>query len=201
MVKQTSLLIRAMFLCTLIGWQQLPTYKIGDSVADFRLKNVDNRMVALSSYPSAKGFILIFTSNHCPFAQAYEQRILALDKAFAVRGFPVIAINPNSSEEYKEDAFERMQERALEKNYSFPYLHDEHGKIAQLFGITRIPQAIILQRKGENTFVRYRGAIDDNTQDANGVGESYLVESVERLLTQKPLLVTQTRPAGCAVRY
>lgn len=180
---------------------QQPTYKIGDMVANFKLKNVDDRMISLISFPSAKGIILVFTSNHCPFARAYENRIQALHSEFMPKGYPVVAINPNSSSEYKEDSFERMKEKAIEHNYSFPYLLDEKGTIAQLFGITRIPQVVILEKVGDGYYLRYNGVIDDNTQDATHVGKAYVKENVQLLLNNKPILISETRPAGCAVRF
>ncbi len=88
---------------------KLDGYKIGDTATDFKLKNVDNKMVSLSDYKSAKGFIVIFTCNHCPFSIAYQDRIIALDKKYKAKGYPVIAINPNNPAISKGDDFEAMQ--------------------------------------------------------------------------------------------
>ena len=100
-------------------------YKVGDKAADFKLKNVDGKLVSLSNYSSAKGFVVVFTCNHCPYAQAYQDRIIALDNKFKSQGFPVIAINSNDPAISADDSYDKMVLRAKEKNYPFPYLFDE----------------------------------------------------------------------------
>ncbi|MFD1631989.1 redoxin domain-containing protein [Pseudopedobacter beijingensis] len=105
-------------------------YKPGDEAIDFKLKNVDGKLVSLSDYKQAKGFIVIFICNPCPYVKLYEQRILELNNKYAPLGYPVIAINPNDAELSKADAFDKMQERARERKYTFPYLVDETQEIA-----------------------------------------------------------------------
>ena len=101
-------------------------YTIGDAVADFKLKNVDGKTLSLATYrPEAKGYIVVFTCNHCPFSQAYEQRIIELHKQYATKGFPVIAINSNDKTRSPEDSYENMVIRAKEKKYPFVYVYDE----------------------------------------------------------------------------
>jgi len=90
-------------------------YKIGDKAEDFRLKNVDGKMISLKDYKNVKGYIVIFTCNHCPYAKAYEQRIIDLHKKYQPLGYPVVAINPNNPEVNPEDSYEMMQERAKAK--------------------------------------------------------------------------------------
>src|ERR1700741_4090366 len=82
-------------------------YKAGDIAADFKLKNVTGKMVSMADYTSAKGFIVVFTCNHCPVAQAYEKRIMALDKEYAAKGYPVIAISPNDPVAEPTDSYEK----------------------------------------------------------------------------------------------
>ena len=106
-----------------------PGYQIGDVVSDFELKNVDGKMISLSDYKDAKGFIITFTCNTCPFAIAYEDRIIALDKKYASKGYPVIAINPNNPLVQSGDSYQAMQQRAKEKGFTFPYLVDEGQKV------------------------------------------------------------------------
>src|SRR6187455_504953 len=102
-----TIALAAMTMIVLTAFTTTPTgYNVGDKAADFKLKNVDGKMVSLADYPNAKGFIVVFTCNHCPFAQAYEERILALDKKYAAKGYPVIAINPNDKEIVPDDSFE-----------------------------------------------------------------------------------------------
>src|SRR3954471_11642766 len=87
-------------------------YAPGSKATDFKLKNIDGKMVSLTDYKNAKGFIVVFTCNHCPFAKAYESRIIALDKQYAAKGFPVVAINPNDPSRDADDSFDNMVARA-----------------------------------------------------------------------------------------
>src|SRR5690606_13667730 len=112
-------------------------YKVGDKARDFSLKNIDDKIVSLANFKEAKGFIVVFTCNHCPFAVKYEDRIIAANKKYAPLGYPVIAINPNDVNVSPEDSFEKMKERAAEKGFDFPYLYDETQEIARTYGATR----------------------------------------------------------------
>src|SRR5215510_8080340 len=125
-----------------------PAYKVGDNVKDFKLKNVDGKMVSLADYQSAKGFIVVFTCNHCPYAKAYEQRIMDLDKNFRSQGYPVIAISSNDPSTIPDDSYGNMVKRAKEKNYSFPYLFDETQQVAHDFGAMRTPHVFVLSKTG-----------------------------------------------------
>ena len=125
-------------------------YNIGDVATDFSLKNIDNSYVSLKDYPNAKGYIVIFTCNHCPFSVAYEDRIIALDKQFKTKGYPVIAINPNNPKSYPDDSFENMIVRAKEKGFTFPYLVDEGQKIYPQYGATKTPHVFVLENPSTN---------------------------------------------------
>ena len=123
-------------------------YGIGDVVKDFSLKNIDGKMVSLSDFNEAKGYIVTFTCNTCPYAVAYEQRIIDLDKKFAPKGYPVIAIMPNNTTIKPGDGFEAMQRRAKDKGYTFPYLIDEDQSVFPQFGATKTPHIFVLDSDG-----------------------------------------------------
>ena len=176
-------------------------YAIGDAVVDFKLKNVDGRLVSLSDYRNGKGVILVFTANHCPFSKAYEERIMALDRKYAVAGFPVIAIQPNDPAAYSEDSFENMKIRAQEKNYSFPYLSDESQTVTHVFGATRTPEVFILKRSGDRFTIEYTGSIDDSPQIPSDVRRRYVEEAVNNLLLGRPVVLTTTKAIGCAIKW
>ncbi|MGV3604698.1 MAG: thioredoxin family protein [Dyadobacter fermentans] len=176
-------------------------YQVGDAVSNFRLKNTNGNMVSLSDFASSKGVIVVFTSNHCPFAKAYEDRIIALNNKFAGQGFPVIAINPSDPGTHQDDTFEKMKERAAAKNYGYPYLVDDAQQVARAFGAARTPQAFVLQKNGAQFAVRYVGMIDDNPQDASGVTKFYVDEAVTNLAGGKPVVTTLTKPVGCAIKW
>ncbi|THF52675.1 thioredoxin family protein [Flavobacterium supellecticarium] len=175
-------------------------YKVGDVATDFSLKNVDNKKVSLADFKAAKGFIVVFTCNHCPYAQAYEDRIIALDKKYKKLGYPVIAINPNNPAKQKDDSFELMQVRAKEKNFTFPYLLDEGQKVYPQYGATKTPHVYILQKTKVGNVVKYIGAIDDNYSDAAAVKEKYAENALDALLKNKEVAVKETKAIGCSIK-
>jgi peroxiredoxin len=175
-------------------------YKIGDSATDFKLKNVNGKMVSLSDYPNAKGFIVIFTCNHCPYSIAYEDRIIALDKKYKEKGYPVIAINPNNPEVSKGDDFASMQQRAKDKGFTFPYLFDDGQEIYPQYGATRTPHVFLLNKKNSDYIVEYIGAIDNNSQDASAVTETYVANAVDALLAGKKPTPSTTKAIGCSIK-
>ena len=176
-------------------------YKVGDDANDFKLKNVDGKMVSLSDYPTAEGFIVIFTCNHCPFSKAYEDRIIALDKKFKTEGYPVIAINPNDSTITPTDSYSNMIIRAKEKGFTFPYLLDADQSIAKTYGATRTPHVFLLQKENGMLVVRYIGAIDNNSEDPNAVTDFYVDDAVNALIDGKNPDPNFTKAIGCTVKY
>jgi peroxiredoxin len=179
---------------------QAQGYEVGDRATDFKLKNVDGKYVSMADYPDAKGFVVIFTCNHCPYAVAYEDRMIALDQKYKAKGFPMIAINPNDPEVVPADSYEKMQERAKEKGFTFPYLFDEGQKIYPQYGATRTPHIFLLERQDEDLVVAYIGAIDDNYQDATKVEEKYLENAINALLAGKKPDPEFTRAIGCTIK-
>ena len=175
-------------------------YKVGDYATDFSLKNVDGNMVSLSDYKNAKGFLVIFTCNTCPYAVAYQDRIIALDKKYSSLGVPVIAINPNNPDVQPGDSFEKMKERAKNKGFTFPYLLDEGQKIYPRYGATRTPHVFLLQNTKEGYLVRYIGTIDDNYQDASKADTHYVQDAVDAMLKNEPIKVETTRAIGCSIK-
>jgi peroxiredoxin len=176
------------------------TYSIGDKAEDFSLKNIDGKMVSLSDFKEAKGFILIFTCNTCPYSVANEDRIIELDKKYKPRGFPVIAINPNNPEVSSGDGFELMKDRAAEKGFTFPYLLDEGQKVYPKYGATRTPHVFVLEKDNKDLIVRYIGAIDDSSRDAASVRKKYVENAVNALLADQPVEMTSTKAIGCSIK-
>lgn len=175
-------------------------YKLGDAAEDFSLKNVNGKMVSMKDYKDAKGFIVIFTCNHCPYAVAYEDRIIALDKKYSKLGYPVIAINPNNPEKQKEDSYDLMKVRAKEKGFTFPYLFDEGQKIYPKFGATKTPHVYVIQKTGKTNVIQYIGAIDDNYEDEKAVKQTYVQDAVDALLKGNDVPVRQTKAIGCSIK-
>lgn len=175
-------------------------YGVGDTVADFKLKNVDGKMVSLSDYKNAKGAIVIFDCNTCPYSKAYNERIIALSKKYATT-FPVIAINPNSPEVSPGDSFDEMVKYAKTKGYDFPYLIDETQEVAKNYGATNTPHVYVLKKEGTAFKVAYIGAIDNNTKDADAADKKYVEEAVEALSTGKAVPTEKTKAIGCTIKW
>ncbi|MAU70454.1 MULTISPECIES: thioredoxin family protein [unclassified Leeuwenhoekiella] len=199
LVVLTLLLVVSAFAITQIDTFE-SGYEVGDVATDFSLKNVNGTLVSLADFEEAKGFILVFTCNTCPFAIANEDRIIALDKQFKSKGYPVIAINPNNPEVQPGDSYEAMQERAREKGFTFPYLFDENQEIYPQYGATKTPHVYILQKEGASLMVRYIGAIDDSARDEATVTKRFVVDAVEALLAGKPVEPSNTKAIGCSIK-
>lgn len=174
-------------------------YQIGDEAKDFKLKNVDGKMISMADYKDAKGFIVIFTCNHCPYSVAYEDRINKTDKKYKAKGFPVIAINPNDPELYPSDSFDNMIKRSKEKNFSFPYVFDETQEIFKRYGATKTPHVFILSNNSGKYTVEYMGAIDNNYKDELLVTKAYINNAVDALLQNKKPAITITKAIGCGI--
>ncbi len=175
-------------------------YKIGDKAINFKLKNVNGKMVSTEDYTDTKGFIIIFTCNTCPYSIKYEDRIIALDKKYKTKGFPVIAINPNDPEVQPDDTFDKMVKKAQEKNFTFPYLYDPDRKISAVYGATKTPHVYLLSKNGNELTVEYIGAIDDNYKNAEQVQKKYLEDAIDALLAGKKPTVSYTKAIGCTVK-
>lgn len=176
-------------------------YEIGDLVEDFKLKNIDGKMLSMADNKNAKGFVLIFTCNHCPFSIAYEDRIIALDKAYKKKGYQVIAINPNdpSLEAAKDDSYELMQQRAKDKKFKFPYLFDEGQNIFPKFGATKTPDCFIVKKTTAGLKLVYRGAFDDNKEEKE-VKKKYIADAIDALLAGKTPDPAVTKAFGCGIK-
>lgn len=175
-------------------------YDIGDEAMNFRLKNVDGSYVSLSDYQDEEGAIVIFTCNHCPYAQAWEQRIIRIDQQFDPKGYPVVAIQPNDPELQPQDSYENMKKRAKEKNYTFPYLIDQTQEVYRTFGATATPHVFVLENESGDFIVRYIGTIDDNYKDADQVEKKYLASAVKALLNGEEPDPQKTKAIGCSIK-
>lgn len=172
-------------------------YHVGDKASDFELMNVDGEMVSLADYKDANGFIITFTCNHCPYAVMYEDRLIALHKEFAPKGYPVIAINPNDPEVKPGDSFENMKVRAAEKEFPFPYLMDEGQKVYPMYGATKTPHVYVLDK---DLVVQYIGAIDDNPQADFDVEYRYVALAINALENGKKPDPAKTKAIGCSIK-
>lgn len=175
-------------------------YDIGDVATDFKLKNIDDKWVSLSDFKEAKGFIIVFTCNTCPYAVAYEDRIEALNKKYAPKGYPLIAIMPNNVKTKPGDSMKEMQKRAKQKGFTFPYLMDADQSIYPQYGATKTPNIYVLELTDRGPVVQYIGAIDDNYKDAALVKNKYVENAVDALLDGVSFEVHKTKAIGCSIK-
>lgn len=168
---------------------------VGDAAPGWReLTGVDGKRHSLEEYKSAKGLVVVFIANRCPTYKLYESRVLEFAKTYGGRGVQVVAISVSLDE---ADGLEKMKERAKDKDYPFPYLHDPSQQAGRDYGATVTPHFFLLDADRR---IAYMGAFDDNF-DERKVEKMYLVDAVERLLQGKPPLVKESLQRGCEIEY
>ncbi|MFC2124842.1 thioredoxin family protein [Bacteroidota bacterium] len=176
-------------------------YDVGDFATDFNLKNVDGKMVSMADYSNAKGFIIAFTCNTCPYAVMYEDRIIALHNKYDSKGYPVIAINPNDPARNSMESFDEMKKRAKDKNFTFPYLVDETQDITKSYGATNTPHVYMLNKENGKYQVAYIGAIDNNAKDASKASRKYVEEAIDSIITGGKIKDPRTKAVGCTIKW
>ena len=173
------------------------TLKLGSKAPDFNLPGTDGKNYSLDTFADKKLLIVVFSCNHCPYVQAYEDRIKQIQNDY-VQNLQIIAINSNEDQGYPEDSFEQMIKRAKLKQFNFPYLRDETQDIAKAYGSTHTPEIFLFDQKREMVF---HGKIDDNWQDEKSVKSKYLRNAVEELLAGKVISVPETFTIGCTIKW
>jgi hypothetical protein len=139
--------------------------------------------------------VLVFSSNRCPTAKAYTERLIKLQAEYGPRGVELVLINSNDPHLYGEESYPRMVELARELGYTFPYLHDEGQHVARAYGPTRTFHLFALDRDRR---LRYEGRFDD-ARVADSVTTTDLANALDDMLAGKPVRVPQTRPFGCSL--
>lgn len=172
-------------------------YKIGDTATDFNLKNVDGNSISLAGIKNTKGYIVVFTSNVCPFAVKYQDRLIELHQRMAPQEYPVVAINSNDPQMQEGDSFENMKIRAKEKAFPFHYLQDEGGKIFPQYGATKTPHVFLLD---QDLKVQYIGAIDDNADYPEEVKTKYVENAIAALSNGQLPDPSMTKAIGCPIK-
>ncbi len=202
-MKKLSILLSLTFMVCLTLSTQAQEGMVGKVMKDLpKMKDATNggKMVSLASFKNAKGFILVFTCNHCPFSKAYEARLVALDKKYKKKGYPVIAINPNDPTKYPSDSYKAMIVRAKEKGFTFPYLVDETSDIARDYKATKTPHTYILKKQGNKYKIVYVGAIDDSARDESKISDKYVEKAMAEILKGKQPSKNYSRAVGCSIK-
>lgn len=173
---------------------------IGKTVNDFSLKNINNKNVSLNDFKNAKGFIIVFTCNHCPFAKLYSERFNELNSKYQPSGVPLLAINSMDTVTYDDESFELMQQKASSAKFNFPYLHDVLQTVGKSFNAEHTPHAFVIWKENNMWVIKYSGAIDDNGEHPE-LATSYIANAVEKLLHNKSVTKAETKSFGCKIFY
>jgi peroxiredoxin len=171
---------------------------LGDKAPDFKLEGVDGGFHSLSDYKDKKVVVIFFSCNHCPYVQAYEGRLIALQEEFKDSGVTFVGINSNDSSNYPEDSFENMVVRAKNKGFNFDYLRDESQEVAHAYGATHTPQIFVFDKDRK---LQYTGKIDDNWREPERVKERYLREAIISLIEGKKIENPETYAIGCTIKW
>jgi peroxiredoxin len=171
---------------------------VGTQAPEFSLPGVDGKTYSLDSFRDARLLVVIFTCNHCPYAQALESRFIELQRDFIERGVRFVAINANDAAAYPDDGFEPMKERVKQNGWNFPYLRDEKQDVARAYDAACTPDIFVFD--GDRA-LRYNGRVDDNWRDPGQVRQRDLRRALEALLAGKPIDF-QVHPAlGCSIKW
>ena len=200
-IKTVALFLLLISLYSFSGKNKAPVSLIGNTVNDFSLRNIDNKNISLNDFKNAKGFIIVFTCNHCPFAKLYLERLNMLNEKYKSLHVPLIAINSTDSLVYEEETFAEMVKKVKEKGFSFPYLQDNTQAVAKNFGAEKTPHAFVIWKENNQWKIKYKGAIDDNGAEPKKVTHAYVEEAVNALLHTKTVAVTETRSIGCTIKF
>lgn len=173
------------------------TLTLGTTAPSFDLPGVDGRNHALDDYEGASALVLIQSCNHCPYVQAWEGRIDAVQRDYAERGVRLVAISSNDADAHPEDSFDEMQKRAERQGFTFDYLYDEDQSVARALGSERTPEVFVYD--AERRLV-YHGAVDDSRDDT-AVTQHYLRDALDAVLAGRAPAVGETPPVGCTVKW
>jgi peroxiredoxin len=173
------------------------TLTLAAQAPSFTLPGTDGRDHSLDDYADAELLVLVQSCNHCPYVQAWEGRMVAIQRDYADRGVRLVAVNSNDASRYPGDSFEAMKARAVSEGFNFDYLQDEDQSLLRALGAERTPEVYVFDR--ERRLV-YHGAIDDNRDDT-AVTQHYLRDALDALLAGERPAVAETPAVGCTVKW
>lgn len=174
-------------------------YKLqpGAPASDFSLPGVDGRTYTLASFRDKPVLVVVFSCNHCPYVQAFEDRMIAVQRDYAARGVQLVAINSNDETQFPDDSFPRMVERAKEKGFNFPYLRDESQAVAEAYGAQCTPHVFVFDKERR---LRYQGRIEDD-KDPKQAKTRDLRDALDALLAGRAVQNPVTPAFGCSIKW
>jgi peroxiredoxin len=202
------LLITVLIPCNALPGEEVKTLETGSSAPAFSLPGIDGKTYTLESFRDSRVLVIIFTANHCPTAQAYEERILQLYNDFHPKGAGFVLVSPNHPyavclEElgYSDlgDSFEEMKVRAKEKNFPMPYLYDgDRQEMAKAYGPTTTPHVFIFDQERK---LRFCGRIDEMESPYEEAKQHDTRNAIQALLEGQPVPVERTKTFGCSIKW
>lgn len=195
-----SLFVAALLVLTASAVMAQETLQIGAQLPlkSKALPSVAGSSTSIASVKGAKGTLVMFWCNTCPWVKRYEDRMVALAADYKAKGIGVIAINPNDPVAYPGDSMDEMKKQAEENGYSFPYVSDPGSEVAVAFGAKRTPQAFLFNTSDA---LVYQGAFDDSPSDAGKVGAPYLTDALDALIAGTDIAMTETKAFGCTIKF
>jgi thiol-disulfide isomerase/thioredoxin len=172
--------------------------KVPASVAKTKMKNVDGKMLSIADLTGKAGTLVVFTCNHCPFAKAWEERIVELGNTYAGKGIGVVLVNANDPGMHPDDGYEEMQARAKSRGMKIPYVVDDASAVARAFGASVTPEAFLFDKAGK---LAYHGTIDDNRNEPDKVTARYLKDALDAVVAGKKPPVAETKGLGCGIKF
>lgn len=198
MVKYNCwILVLILSACICLGMKP----DVEKAIVDFSLLNVNGKYLSLKDYPDAKGFMIVFTCNHCPFAKLYPPRLNKLNSKYQPLGVPLFAISSTDTLLYEEDMYPQMKLKAKSEKFNFPYLYDGTQQVAKAFGAQKTPHAFLVWKEKDQWVVKYSGAIDDNGMEPKLVQNRYLSNAVDAMLSGETIQEKETRSIGCQIMF
>jgi peroxiredoxin len=177
---------------------------IGGPLPEFKdLPDVSGKRLSSSDFNAAKVLVVVFSCNHCPYVQAYEDRMISFQREYGSKGVRLVAINSNETEHHPDDDFAGMQKRAREKGFPFPYLRDDDQTVAESFGATHTPEFFVFAAASGHALpsLRYHGKMDDNYQNPGAVKKRFLQDAVDAILAGKEVGEKETHSIGCTIKW
>jgi len=171
------------------------------TVSDFELTSTDGKIISTRNYTDAKGFVVVFTCLHCPFAKLYDERLNQLNAKYSRLHVPLLLINSSDTIMFPNESLANMVKAAKTKKYTFPYLFDPSQKVARDFNAEKTPHAFVIWKEKNQWVIKYSGAIDDNGAHPEEVKTSYVANALRDLLNNKPVAVISGRSIGCTIHY
>jgi peroxiredoxin len=173
------------------------TLTLATEAPPFDLPGTDGANHSLDDYAGTPALAVVWSCNHCPYVQAWEGRMVQLQREYGDRGFRLVAINSNDADNYPEDSFEEMQKRAERQGFNFDYLYDEDQSALRAYGAERTPEVFLFDADRK---LVYHGAIDDS-RDETEVSQRYLRDAIEAVLAGDEPAVRETPAVGCSVKW